>query len=893
MTDPASEAPTSVLGQEDRAAVPVARVVDEVPVRLRHPRDVLAVVLSVVGIVLVLALSVYAHGTTSGLASDVREFSTLLGKLLVLPVALLEAAIMLGIPTAVLIELGVRRLGRMVLDSLVAGAVGLGLGIVMTWAIHEWGSTAMLEGLSVRSSSGALTLTIPVYVAGIVALLTLAGPASRRRTVRWSWNLLWFSLAVVLILGQVAIPGVLLTLLLGRLAGALVRYAFGVRSERAVGTEMVEALRHIGFDPLTLVRVRDVAADEADEVPESAGPSIAVAPDTAPTADVVPAGASTDIVSDERAMPSTRAITAAAQDPASITITRYSDNRVYALNLVDGPRLDVVVLDGDRQVIGVLTRLWRSIRLRGIEGRSGVSLRAVAERTALLAYAAQAAGVRTPRLRGVTEASDSMLLVQEHVAGAMSLRDLPDDALTDAVLVETWRQLGLAHAHGLAHRGLTADVVLVHRGARAEGGGGPTTASSAEVTAADEDLVWLTGWEQGDVASSEFSRHMDVAQMLALLALRVGAERAIASAATAGLDLATVGPLLQTPTLPRDTREQLRAHKEVLPALREALVARMPEASVEPLQVRRFRPRTIIMTTLTVVAAVVIITTVNFAQIRDAVVSANLWWMLIAFGFGLLTWMGAALAFVAFAPVKVPFNRAVLAQAASSFVALAAPAGIGPAALNMRMLTKRNVATTLSVATVALVQLSQMVVTVVLLVVLSVTTGDGSVLRSLPSTPVLVALGGVALAVALSLTVPTVRRWLLRKLKPTVDQVWPRLSSVLGQPSRLLLGIAGNVVMSLAYVLAFDAALVAFGQHISLIDAAVIYLVGNAVGAAVPTPGGIGAIEFALITGLTTTAGIVTPLATSAVVLFRLVTYWARIPLGWVAMQYLQRRDEL
>jgi len=870
MTGPAEEAPASALPQGRSSP----RIVDEVPVRLRHPRDLLAVVLIVLGIVVVLALSVYAHGTTSGLASDVREFSALLGKILVLPVALLEATIMLGIPTAVLIELGVRRLGRMVVDSIVAGVLGLGLGIATTWALQHWGSAAMLEGLSVRNHSGGLTLTVPVYVAGIVGLLTLAGPASRRRTVRWSWNLLWFSLAVVLILGQVAIPGVLLTLLLGRLAGALVRYAFGVRSERAVGTEMVDALRRIGFDPLTLVRVRDLAVDDAPEEVLASDPAAAALADGATP---VPETAAHD------GAPSTRAITAAAQDPASVTITRYSDNRVYALTPVDGPRLDVVVLDGDRQVIGVLTRLWRSIRLRGIEGRSGMSLRAIAERTALLAYAAQAAGVRTPRLRGVTEAADSMLLVQEHTAGSVSLRDLPDDALDDAVLVELWRQLGLAHAHGLAHRGLTADVVLVGKEATPPEGpgeqGGP--------------LVWLTGWEQGDVASSEFSRHMDVAQLLALLALRVGAERAIASAAAAGADLSTVGPLLQTPTLPRDTREQLRAHKRVLPALREALVARMPEASVEPIQIGRFRPRTIIMTTLTVVAAVVIITTVNFSQIRDAVVTANLWWMLVAFGFGLLTWVGAALAFVAFAPVRVPFLRATLTQAASSFVALAAPAGIGPAALNLRLLTKRNVATSLAVVTVALVQLSQMIVTILLLVVLSVTTGDGSVLRSLPSTPVLVALGAVALVVALALTVPTVRRWLLRKLRPMVDQVWPRLSSVLGQPSRLVLGIAGNVVMSLAYVLAFDAALAAFGQHISLIDAAVIYLVGNAVGAAVPTPGGIGAIEFALITGLTTTAGIAAPLATSAVVLFRLVTYWARIPLGWVAMQYLQRRDEL
>ena len=49
------------------------------------------------------------------------------------------------------------------------------------------------------------------------------------------------------------------------------------------------------------------------------------------------------------------------------------------------------------------------------------------------------------------------------------------------------------------------------------------------------------------------------------------------------------------------------------------------------------------------------------------------------------------------------------------------------------------------------------------------------------------------------------------------------LAHDLGQPGRLALGFGGNVVMTLGYVLAFDAALAAFGQERSLVDVAVIY----------------------------------------------------------------------
>jgi uncharacterized membrane protein YbhN (UPF0104 family) len=545
----------------------------------------------------------------------------------------------------------------------------------------------------------------------------------------------------------------------------------------------------------------------------------------------------------------------------------------------DGVRRDVVALDGDRHVVGALTRLWRALRLRGLEGRAAISLKAAAERTALLSYAATAAGVRTPRLLGIAEADDSVVLVLEHAANAVSLRDLPDaelqDGSGDAVLAAAWEQLGRAHAAGLTHRALSPDVLLVHR----DGDGRPH--------------VWLTGWEQGEIASSTLSRRLDLTQMVALLALRVGARRAVASAVRAlpDDDIAAIGPLLQSIALPAPTRVEVRRVKGLLDELRTALVERLPEADVQPQNITRFGARTILTLTLTIVVVGVVVTTINFEQITTAVRTANPWWVAVSFALGAITWLGAALTFVAFSPAPIPLWRAVQTQMAGSFVALAAPAGIGPAALNLRMLTRRGVAMPMAVATVALVQVSQFVVTVLLLVVLSVFSGKGGLIE-LPSPAVLLAIGGVALAVVATLLVPGVRRWAWSKLRPILQQVWPRLSQMLGQPARLALGLGGNVVMTLGYVLAFDAALAAFGHSLDLVDVAVVYLVGNALGALIPTPGGLGGVEGALTAGLTA-AGIPAPIALSVTLLFRLVTYWGRVPVGWAAMRYLERKGDL
>jgi uncharacterized membrane protein YbhN (UPF0104 family) len=902
---PQTGALEALLTRPGRGGAGTVRVVDTAEQRVRHPSDLVNLVLCAVGVAVVMLMSVFAHGTTEGVAEDVQGFSDLLARILVFPVAVLEGLVTLFVPTAVLIELGVRRLGRQVVEAIVAACLGLLLGVLVSFALSAWGSDELVRGLSVFMD-GTWQLTIPdyLYVAAIAGLLTAAGTRTRRRTVAWSWNLLFLAIGVVLITGQVSLPGIIITLLLGRIAGMAVRYVSGVRSERAYGPDLVEGVRRAGFSPTALVRVRDVTDDEGlaeaadDPITEvdaeghiTAEVHVGVlhAPGAEhDTGTVLTADAALTrqhlgaAASDGEPAPSgvngtpAAATQDAPSDPAAIALTRAGDNRVYAMLAEDGVRRDVVALDGDRQVVGFLTRFWRSLRLRGTEGRAAISLRAAAERSALLSYAARAAGVRTPRLLGVGEAADSMILVQEHAAGAVSLRDLPVEDLTDSVLNEAWRQLRLAHSAGIAHRALTSDVMLVSR---------------ERATGAPE--VWLTGWEQGDIASSELARRLDLAQMVALLALRVGARRAVESAVSVlpDEDIAAIGPLLQSVALPPSTRDEMRQDKELLKELRAALVDRLPEADVEPQRITRFGARTILTLVLVIAAVTALVTSFNFEQIAEAVTEANPWWAVLSFALGILTWVGAALTLTAFSPTRLPFWRVTLTQAAGSYVALAAPAGIGPAALNLRLLTKRGVSTPMAVATVALVQVSQFLVTILILVLLSVFTGDGGLVE-LPSTTVLLAIGGVALAVLATLLVPAVRNWVMAKIRPTVQQVWPRLSAMLGQPGRLAIGFGGNIVMTLGYVLAFDAALAAFGQELSLIDVAVIYLIGNAAGAAVPTPGGLGTIELALTGGLTA-AGVPVALATSATLLFRVATYWARIPIGWVAMRHLQKKGDL
>jgi len=84
----------------------------------------------------------------------------------------------------------------------------------------------------------------------------------------------------------------------------------------------------------------------------------------------------------------------------------------------------------------------------------------------------------------------------------------------------------------------------------------------------------------------------------------------------------------------------------------------------------------------------------------------------------------------------------------------------------------------------------------------------------------------------------------------------------------------------------------AFGVSASIAQIGAVYLVGSLIAAASPTPGGIGAIEAALAAGLTG-IGIPSGPAVSAVLLYRLATYWLPVPPGWLSWRLLQRMDYL
>ena len=168
-------------------------------------------------------------------------------------------------------------------------------------------------------------------------------------------------------------------------------------------------------------------------------------------------------------------------------------------------------------------------------------------------------------------------------------------------------------------------------------------------------------------------------------------------------------------------------------------------------------------------------------------------------------------------------------------------------------------------------------------------SGLGSI--SLPSWSI-VAIGVAALAllVTAAFAIPVTRKLLVTRLVPVLGRAVSGLAAVMRSPGKIALLFGGSAVLTLSYVLAVYFSTVAFGGGLDLAQVGAAYLVGSAIATVAPTPGGLGALEAAVIAGLVS-AGMSSTEAVPAVFLFRLATYWLPILPGWFAFNHLRQEN--
>jgi uncharacterized protein (TIRG00374 family) len=549
-------------------------------------------------------------------------------------------------------------------------------------------------------------------------------------------------------------------------------------------------------------------------------------------------------------------------------------SRPFAASGADGERWFIKALGSDQRDADLLCRAYRAVRLRNVgDTRPAATLFQAVEHQALAGVMAERAGVVVPGVGRVVKAGgDTALLVLDWVDGS-SLEQLPAGQITDDLLVRVWAEVDKLHQAGIAHRWLRAANVMVSQAG----------------------LPVIADFSFAELAATQRQKDLDVAELLASLATLAGEDRAVSAAAKvlgAG-GVARAVPLLQPLALSAGTRRAVARQPGLLTRTRAHAAAASGQAPGELARVQRVRPRTLLA--IATASAAFYILLPELAKVPSswhALQSAHWIWLPVVIAFSVLTYLAAAIGLLGGVSARVPFWPTVLAQGASDFANLVSPWYVGGIALNVRFLQKAGVKPAAGAAAVGVDSLAGALVHAVLLVIFFAWAGrsPGKVFK-LPSSSTLLLILGVAAAV-IGIVIATCRgrRFAARKLLPPLRSSLASLRRVAQSPARLTMLFGGSALVTLAYVGALVASVAAFGGGASIAKIGAVFMASVAVADASPTPGGVGTFEAVLIAGLTG-IGISPGPAVSAVIIYRLATYWLPVAPGWLCLRQLQRMD--
>lgn len=278
----------------------------------------------------------------------------------------------------------------------------------------------------------------------------------------------------------------------------------------------------------------------------------------------------------------------------------------------------------------------------------------------------------------------------------------------------------------------------------------------------------------------------------------------------------------------------------------------------------------------------------RFSTSLDALGSANIWLVAGAFVSGMSTLLFAALTYRLLAGNRVNYARTLAVQIAGTFTNRLLPAGIGGLGINIRFLMKAHVPAAAAAAIAATNNLlgffghSTLMVLAFLLSDLAVSELFEA---DVPPAAVIGLIVAVVLAVGILLAAKRLRQKTARSLRQAVSQ----LLSYRNRPHALMAGYVSSLMVTILYALCFYICLQAVGIDLSVPQAFVALSLGIAAGAVTPTPGGLVGVEAGMFAGLIG-FNAQEAAALSAVLLYRLVTYWAPIIPGVIMFRYLRRK---
>jgi uncharacterized protein (TIRG00374 family) len=534
----------------------------------------------------------------------------------------------------------------------------------------------------------------------------------------------------------------------------------------------------------------------------------------------------------------------------------------------DGSEVFCRAIGRDERDRDAVDKAWRAVALRDQRDQPFFTSIQAVEHEAYLALLAARAGVSVPDVRITAAFADGAVLAEDRAPGKR-LSALDADAIDDAVLDDVWRNVATLRSAHIAHGALRAESVF-----------------------ADGGKVSIVDWADARSAADDRRQAEDVAELLVSLAVRVGAERSVAAATRAlgAAALEPVLPLLQSAVLSSATRKEARAHKGLVDEVRAegARAAGVEEPKLQPLT--RVSPTTLLSGVVLALAVYVLLPEFGeLGEVWEAITEANYAWLAMALVAALATYVSGAAGQMGAVRQRLALTRTTVVQLASAFASRITPASVGSLAVKVRFFQKSGLSNEEAVAGTALNSAAGGFARIVLIVLaIPLVGGSGFSGVNRPDGWIILVVVVALAAVSGVIVFTAIGRRLFDPIKRAVVD----LLLTLRNPRKGTMLLGGAIGVILLNMICFGLSLAAVNAHVDVDTVIVVYLFGSTVGGAAPTPGGLGAVEAALVAGLTA-AGTDPNLAVAGVLSFRFLTYWLPIPLGYLALHRLRREGLL
>ena len=548
------------------------------------------------------------------------------------------------------------------------------------------------------------------------------------------------------------------------------------------------------------------------------------------------------------------------------------NSRLYDATDIHGMHYVISVLDNQVHLPGYLNQLWQWVRLIDIPTRRDRSARHSVHHHLSMLLVLRNLHLPTANVYGVSDSDKSSIMVF-HAANTLLPCNLNTLTVEDAA--KLMRYVDAANMRGITHRRITPETI-----ARLEDG-----------------TPVIAGWQNGDVASDSTNIALDKVQLLTLIAACTDIETSIKAALNAwGADkLAEILPFMQKAAIPASTRSLPSWNKKVFEhlcnKLSQTVALHTDEEDYDTVRLARFNIRFFVSLVLAIIAIAVIATQWHPQEVFAALKHANNLMVLLCFIFSMLAWVGSAITLGSFMDDQKPSSTVLFAsQAASGFTAVSMPAGVGPAFVNMQLLKKNGYNSTQATAITSAVWLIQALITTIVLLVIGIFTGKNVLSGMIPTHMLITVIGIITLLICTLMAIPKARKIIRKHYLPILSDYGRQVKELVSHPLQLIGGSFGAIVLVACIGLGYWVALLAFGYYANPWETILLFILANTAGSAIPTPGGLGAVE-ASLTFAFTSVGVPPTIALSATLLYRLMFYWLRIPIGSFAMNWLSSRE--